>query len=159
MEVWRKIEGFENYSVSTYGRVRNDKSGRILQYKSKTSPRKGVTLSKGKIRFQASVHRLVAQAFLPNPENLPEVNHIDEDPSNNHVTNLEWCTHLYNMNFGTRTERALKNNPQCRPILLDGELFPSVKSAARHLNCWQSALSKALNKGLTEFRGHTISYA
>lgn len=159
MEVWRKIEGFENYSVSTHGRVRNDKSGRILQYRSKTSPRRGVTLSKGKIRFQASVHRLVAQAFIPNPENLPEVNHIDENPSNNHVDNLEWCSREYNANFGTRTERALKNNPQRRPIILDGVEFISVKAAARFLGVWQDALSKALNKGLTEFKGHTISYA
>ena len=52
------------------------------------------------------VHRLVAQCFLPNPDNLPCINHKDENPSNNNVDNLEWCTNEYNINYGTRTQRA-----------------------------------------------------
>ena len=54
------------------------------------------------------VHRLVAQAFIPNPDNLPEVNHKNEDKSNNTVDNLEWCDHKYNNNYGTKIERIKK---------------------------------------------------
>ena len=60
-------------------------------------------------------HRLVAQAFIPNQENLPDVNHIDENKMNNHVDNLEWCTSRYNMNYGTARERMLKYKR--KPIL------------------------------------------
>lgn len=56
------------------------------------------------------VHRLVAMIFIPNPNNLPIVNHIDEDKTNNNVNNLEWCTHKYNMNYGTRNERISENH-------------------------------------------------
>lgn len=52
-----------------------------------------------------SIHRLVALLFIPNPNNLPEVNHKDENPQNNHACNLEWSSHKYNMNYGTRTKR------------------------------------------------------
>lgn len=71
-------------------------------------------LIKNKIAKIKFIHRLVAAAFIPNPENLPCVNHKDENPSNNHVENLEWCTQKYNMNYGICVERRkrsfVKNN-------------------------------------------------
>ena len=158
MEIWKKIEGYENYSVSTYGRVRNDKLNIIMKTKSHFNYEIVRLISNGE-RKPVRVHRLVAQTFLPNPDNLPQVNHIDEDKTNNHVENLEWCTSKQNINHGTRNERSLLSQPNRREVILDGVLFPSVKSVARHLGCWQAAVSKALNKGLTEFRGHSISYA
>lgn len=66
-------------------------------------------------RYTRKIHRLVAKAFVPNPDNLPEVNHIDEDKTNNHYTNLEWCTRDYNMQYGTRTIRAGLTNRTSQP--------------------------------------------
>lgn len=58
------------------------------------------------------IHRLVAQAFIPNPDNLPCVNHKDENPNNNNVDNLEWCTQKYNCNYGTRVDRIMETKKQ-----------------------------------------------
>lgn len=87
MEIWKQSI-FENYEVSSYGRVRNKKTGTI---------RKNYKRPNGYIFFDCSgrqlgVHRIVAFAFLPNPDNLPFINHKDGNPSNNHVDNLEWIT-------------------------------------------------------------------
>lgn len=119
IEEWRPIEGYEGiYEVSSYGRVRS--LDRYVRCKSKSyrlkkgsilSPAKDkngylkVVLSCNRKCNTINVHRLVAQAFIPNPDNLPEVNHKDEDKTNNSVDNLEWCNHSYNINYGTRKER------------------------------------------------------
>jgi hypothetical protein len=90
MEIWKKIEGFENYSVSNEGRVKNDKIFLKLSY-NKRGYSQVVLWNKNKNKIQ-TIHRLVAQAFIPNPDNKPEVNHIDYNKTNNHVSNLEWAT-------------------------------------------------------------------
>lgn len=123
-EQWRTIEGYEGlYEVSNMGRVRSldriDKLGRLKPGRilSPSIDKKGyckITLFREGVRYYYGVHRLVAQAFLPNPEGLPIINHKDENPSNNRVDNLEWCTYEYNINYGTRNERAAKNMLQTR---------------------------------------------
>lgn len=108
-EIWKDIIGFERiYEVSNYGRVRNVKSGRILSVSKCGGCRgyAGVSLSKDGKRYGRLVHRLVAEAFIPRPDGLYEVNHKDEDKTNNRVDNLEWCDHRYNMNYGSRMEKT-----------------------------------------------------
>ena len=107
MEEWKEIPGYEGlYEVSNMGNVRNVRRNKLLRL-SKTNNRYiRVSLCKNGIKTGLTVHRLVTEAFLPNPDNLPEVNHKDEDKTNNRVENLEWCDHKYNMNYGTRNIRA-----------------------------------------------------
>ena len=120
IEEWRPVVGYEGlYEVSNTGQIRSfDRyvkysNGRIHLHKGKVlSPIKDkdgylqVNLCyNGKIH-QIKVHRIVAQAFIPNPNNLPQVNHKDEDKTNNSVDNLEWCTVKYNNNYGSRKDKA-----------------------------------------------------
>lgn len=115
IEEWRPVIGYEGlYEVSSYGRVRSlDKydsmnrflRGRILRLFTDGLGYLRAQLYSNSKRKSFLVHRLVAQAFIPNPDNLPQVNHIDENPSNDNVDNLEWCDGKYNVNYGTRIDR------------------------------------------------------
>lgn len=126
-EIWKPVLGYEGlYEVSSYGRVKSvDRYVKACYEKYRLH--KGKVLSPAKDRYgylsvvlsyngkhkTITVHILVAQAFIPNPDDLPIINHKDEDKTNNRVENLEWCTAKYNMNYGTRNIRikdtAIKN--------------------------------------------------
>lgn len=95
MEIWKSVEGYNGkYQVSSWGRVRNAESGKILKpYKNSKGYLKVGLHAKGKRSPEKHrVHRLVAKAFVDNPYNLPQVNHKDGNKENNSVTNLEWTT-------------------------------------------------------------------
>lgn len=92
MEQWKDIEGFENYEVSTHGRVRKKDTGRILIGTPNDKNYLHVVLRNG-IRKMLKIHRLVAQAFIPNPKNKPTVDHIDRNRQNNNIDNLRWATY------------------------------------------------------------------
>lgn len=99
-EEWKVIEECDKYMISNKGRFKSLR-GHIPRLMNPTRQKKGYyyasTMIDGKVKL-FRVHRLVAKAFLPNPDNLPEVNHIDGNPHNNDVSNLEWCTREYNLN-------------------------------------------------------------
>ena len=141
IEKWRPIEGYEGlYEVSDWGDVKstqywNGTYERILKPIKTNRNYKTVGLYKdGKMKINL-VHRLVAQAFIPNPNNLPCVNHKDENTSNNRVDNLEWCTFEYNHYYGTAMQRlAEKNKKRCSKTVLqytlDGQFVKEWESIA-----------------------------
>lgn len=130
-EYWKPVVGYEgHYQVSNFGRVKSIKFGKEIILKQKI---KGgyycVNLSKNNKVKTYLVHRLVAEAFISNPDNLPQVNHKDEDKTNNIYTNLEWCDAKYNTNFGTCIERRSKK--KSKPVLqydLEGNFIREWKS-------------------------------
>ena len=103
MEVWRDIPGYErHYQASTSGKIRSVKrEPHILKTVYQPNGYERVSLWLGGEKKNKMVHRLVAAAFIANPENCTDINHMDEDKANNDVSNLEWCDHRYNMNYGS----------------------------------------------------------
>ncbi len=140
-EQWKDIDWTEGlYQVSTLGRVArvHAKGGgcplrTILKPMHSTIKYPTVHLSINTRRKRCTIHRLVANAFLPNPLNLPQVNHKDENPDNNRVENLEWCTEIYNHNYGTCIQRSHEKISTKVAIEINGELrhFPSIRECAR----------------------------
>ena len=111
MEEWKAIPGYEGlYEVSNMGNVRNVRRNTLLRLSKDCYGYIQVSLYKNGRRTGLRVHRLVAEAFIPNPDNLPQVNHKDEDKSNNRVDNLEWCDSKYNLNYGTARIRSRNTN-------------------------------------------------
>lgn len=132
-EIWKDIVGWEGlYQVSSYGRVKSfrKKEPHVLSSCIGKHGYNVVLLHDGKgKRKNERVHRLVAQAFIPNTNNYPYINHKDENKTNNCVNNLEWCTAEYNSNYGTCKSRI--GNSNSRPILkydLEGNFIREYKS-------------------------------
>ena len=170
-EVWRDVEGYEGqYQVSNKGNVHSvaridslgrKQGGRTLRPGYSTNGYPKVVLCKnGKMKTKY-IHRLVAEAFIPNPNNSPQINHIDEVKDNNNVENLEWCTSKYNTNHGTRNERISK---KVRAVNVEtGEVvtFNSIKEAGRkgyterHISSASRGAYKSPNGNLIGGDGHT----
>ena len=136
IEEWRDVPGYEGmYEVSDWGRVR--RNGRILKLRKDGQGYLFVSLYKNGTKKEAYIHRLVSLAFIPNPNNYPEVNHKDENKTNNAVENLEWCTRKYNANYSL-----------AKPILqydLLGNFireWPSATKVEEELGIYYSSVSK-----------------
>lgn len=129
-EEWRPIEGYLNkYFVSNIGRVKNC-HGRILARDVAQRGYLRVKLCFGGVSIAHKVHRLVASAFIPNPKNLPQINHIDENKRNNNVDNLEWCDNK--TNCGLRKNKKFKKRPVVMCDLKGNPLreFSSINEAS-----------------------------
>lgn len=114
-EIWKDIEGYEGYyKISNCGNVYScNRQLQLSQLKKKSGYLKVNLHKKGEAKT-FSVHRLVALAFLPNPDNLPEVNHIDANKLNNNACNLEWCSHGDNMEHAFKTGLCKRNEPKTK---------------------------------------------
>ena len=149
-EVWKDIKGYEGlYQVSSLGRVKSLPKYhfnycRILK-PVKTAGYLRVCLHKSFNQKDHLIHRLVAEAFIPNPANLPQVNHKDEDKNNNNVSNLEWCTSEYNMNYGTRLSKVSAPVIMCEKDGKVIEEFNSISSAHKKYRYSTGSISECCN--------------
>lgn len=164
-EIWKDIEGYEGlYQVSNLGRVKslNYHRTRKEQLLKPTKSNRGyfkVYLNKNGKMKTFNVHRLVAQAFIENPNNYPCVNHKDENKINNIVDNLEYCTVAYNNVYGTRVDRV--NESRSKPIycLETDKIYKSIKECAKELNLHYSAIIYVLKGKYKHTGGYTFRYA
>ena len=149
VETFVKIEGFENYEVSNLGKVRNIKSGRILKPHLNHNGYLKHHLYKHNKLKELFLHRIIAIAFIDNPEEKPQVNHIDENKLNNDLSNLEWCTVRENLIHGTRTKRVAEKLSQkvIQLDLNDNVLneFESIKQAGQKTGALARNISSCCN--------------
>lgn len=175
-EEWRDVVGYEGlYQVSNQGRVKSlERKGRfgrtvkerILKPAFNSWGYLQVTLYAGGKSKRLRVHRLVCQAFHENPGNKPQVNHLNEDKTDNRACNLEWCTRTENMNHGTRNTRAGKaiakaNSKSLGQYTRDGELvkiWPSTIEVQRQAGFSQGNISKAANGKYKQAYGFIWKY-
>lgn len=167
MEIWKKIEGYENYEVSNEGRVRslgNDKTRKtkILRPSDNGWGYLHVNLFKNGKSKKFKVHRLVATAFVPNMFNLDEVNHINEVKTDNRAENLMWCDGKENSNWGTRNQRI--GEKQSKPVLQfskSGEFireWPSAREVQRVLGFLRSNISSCCLGKQKSYKGFIWRY-
>lgn len=172
-EEWRPVKGFEEfYEVSSLGRVRSldriypdaivNCKGEKQAYVHKGQMMKGFQMDNGYVALVLKgmnrikrflVHRLVADAFIENPDNFPQVNHKDECKTNNAAYNLEWCDGKYNTNYGNHLNKFLsKRGRTVKQYSLDGELIATyigVAIAARETGLDRRCIAQAARKGMT----------
>lgn len=180
-EQWRPIEEFEGfYKVSNFGHIRSldrvviSKRGIPMTFKGKelkcfvaTNGYKNVILKKSGIEYPQIVHRIVAKAFLPNPNNLPQVNHKNEVKTDNRVSNLEWCDVSYNAKYKDAQKRRYKNGGgrRKRPVnqfTTDGRFlrtFQSIAEAAKAVGAKQNAITHCCQGRFKTSMGYRWRYA
>lgn len=124
------IIGYEEYQIDTDGNVYNKNGTLKVVSKNKRGYYIVTFCINGKLKY-FSVHVLVARQFIPNPENLPQVNHKDENKLNNKTDNLEWCTHTYNNNYGTKNKRTADKLSKQIKCLETGIIYQGFHEAGR----------------------------
>ena len=170
-EIWRDIKGYEGlYQVSNMGRVKaleriDNKKRRLKERMLAFSPSNGykvVHLYKNGVQKSFSVHRLVGEAFIPNPKNEPCINHRDENKLNNNVDNLEWCTQKYNNNYGTHNKRSGdKRGKRVIQFDLNGNeirRWVSSAEARRYYGVGKTAICDACRKHKGKSHGYLWQY-
>ena len=165
-EYWKSVVGFEGlYEVSSLGRVKSlgnnkFKKEKILKNRQSYQGYLVVNLYKNKKTYCKTIHRLVAEAFLPHPDNLPQVNHKDENKMNNCVENLEWCNAKYNTNYGTRNKNISKKN--MRPVIqiFKGKIINVYNSMldAEKIGFKHSGISECCNNKIKLYKGYEWQY-
>lgn len=154
--IWKDIKGYEGlYQINNYGEVKSLYNYRGVGNLLKQRIKKGyytIGLRKNNLRKWYYVHRLVAQAFIPNSNNLPQINHKDENKLNNCVDNLEWCSASYNNSYGNRLEKVSRSNKLKKKVLqfdINGNMlqeYNSIAEASKITNVDRKGISNCINK-------------
>lgn len=154
----KDIKGYEGlYAITEDGKVWSYKSKKFLKNRNYHGYY-GVVLYKDKQPDVRLIHRLVGEAYIPNPDNYPVLNHKDECKTNNCVSNLEWCSRSYNVNYGTAIQRA--NKKKFKPIrcIETGECFESYKAAEEALGIYKGGIANYFHKGQKYVCGYTFEH-
>ena len=166
LEQWKGIPGYNGkYQISNLGRVKSfcrSKAGQTIKPKYSLGYAQTLCYKYGKGKTFA-IHRLVAELFIPNPNNLPQINHLDETKLNNRVDNLEWCTAKQNINYGTRNERAVSNR-RFGPVFVITKpghhyWFKNAATATRAVGGKQQSVYACLHGKQSGHRGFHFEYA
>lgn len=178
-EIWKDIPNYESlYQISNYGRIKSlskkikNKNGyritkdKILKNILADDGYLKTILYKNKKAKMFLVHRLVAQVFIPNINNLPQINHKDENKSNNYIDNLEWCTQKYNNNYGTHNKRMQKTKQKkygkaVKQINQNGEIvaiYSCIREAYRKTNVGRKEITKVCLKKYKQAGGYRWEY-
>lgn len=162
-EIWNDIKGYEGrYAISNLGNVKSYESNKIMKQETVRHGYKAIYLKKDGIRSHKYIHILVAEAFIPNPDNLPIINHKDENPANNHMDNLEWCTYQYNNTYNdVHIQRAIKQGKQVFQYDKNGNLVNvhiSVREAGRFIGGSSSNISSCCKGDLYTCYGFVWSH-
>lgn len=154
MEKWMPSKELPEYELSSEGRVRNAKTGRIMRTSVNTRGYEQVCLRKDNAQVTRRVHRLVADAFYDGEHKGLDVNHIDGNKLNNHITNLEFCTRRHNIKHAF--DSGLKKpSRQIRVRVVEtGEIFESIRECGRVLGCDQSMICQCLSGKMRACNGH-----
>lgn len=164
-EVWKPVTDYEGlYEVSNFGRIKSLCAGRwnAVIIRKPVSDMQGyqvVTLRKNGFAQTITIHRLVAKAFLDNPNEWPEVNHKDEDKTNNHVENLEWCTRKYNQNYNEHQKAYYKPVIQLTDDGCFIKEYESIKAACKATGIHPSSISGVLSGRRERTGGFRWRYA
>ena len=148
--MWQTIKDFPQYEINEFGVIRGKNTHYVISQRMNQNGYLVVQLLKDGKNHMKLVHRLVAETFIPNPNNLPIVNHIDECCVHNSADNLEWVTYQQNSNHGTRNERIIRNRKN--PVIAVDEyghvidLFESKHDAARKLGVTEAAIRASIKK-------------
>lgn len=161
-EVWKDIIGFEGqYQISNLGQVKSlarlsgtnvNRKDRLLVQKPNKQGYLFVSLFSNSVCYNKYIHRLVAETFIPNPDNKPQVNHINEIKTDNTVENLNWMTPTENLNYGTRNEKTFK------PVTNGIQIFKSVNEASEITGVNRTGISNCLTGRYKSSGGYHWTY-
>lgn len=143
-EIWKPIEEFPIYYVSNLGNVKNINTQNIILGSLDRDGYRQITICYKNKQYCRRVCRLVAKAFVENPNNYPIVNHKNEIKTEDKSDNLEWCTIAYNNTYGTRLDK-IRKKVMC---VETGEIYLGVRDAARHTGISHSRISNSCTKGI-----------
>lgn len=171
--VWKKVDGFENYEVSPDGIVRNTKRDIVKASKDDRKGYRQVSLYRNGKEHHRKVHRLVAEAYIPNPDNKPCINHKDGNKLNNSVDNLEWVTYSENTihayrsglnkphpSYGMRGKKNPNGGAKGKPIVINetGEVFKNIVDCARRKDLRGKSITDTLHGRQHTHRGYSFSF-
>ena len=157
MEIWKEIDGFPGYSVSTMGRTRRDIDGKIKKHTLDTKGYAMTGINLGNGEKLVLVHRLVAKSFIPNPDGKPFVNHINGVKDDNRVENLEWCTARENSLHASRSIKVLPHKSvRC---VETGVVYNSMTEAAEAFGRSKDCVSRCLRGLCKTSCGYHWEYA